>query len=147
MTEFSAQPNCWPGGLPAACLAGEASVMPKRGPYLKTAKPPAPRWRRNFVKEWRLFRKFTVEKLAETADLSPGTVSAIENRQQGFSDESLESLAKALKTSRGALLDVDPTHPSAVDFWSLWDRADAAERAQLAEIAKAVVRGPARAKR
>jgi transcriptional regulator with XRE-family HTH domain len=114
--------------------------MPKRGPYRKAVKAAPPRWRRNFVKEWRLFRKMTVEKLAEASGLSPGTVSAIENRQQGYSDESLESLSKALKTSRGALLDVNPNQPSSADFFALWDRADEPQRAQLAEIASTIVR-------
>lgn len=123
----------------------ETSVMPKRGPYLGTKKDQAPQRRKNlvkqnFVKQWRLFRKMTVEGLAEAADMSQGNLSAIENLRQGYSDESLAALAHALKTTTGALLNVDPSNSATGDFWHMWGQANEDQRTQLAEIAKTIIR-------
>lgn len=97
------------------------------------------------MKQWRLFREMTVEGLAEAAGMSTGNISAIENRRQGYSDESLAALAAALKTTPGALLTVNPEDGATGDFWHLWDQATDSQRGQLAEIARTIVR-PAKPK-
>lgn len=140
MTEYSAQPNYRPDGLTGPASMAKISVMPKRGPYLGMAKAKVPQRRRNYVKAWRLFRKMTVEALAEAADMSQGNLSAIENLRQGYSDESLAKLAHALKTTTGALLNVDPNEGTTGDFWALWGQATADQKSQLAEIARTIVR-------
>lgn len=65
-------------------------------------------WRKIFLREWREFRGFTVERLAELAKVSPGLVSQIENRVSAGSPDTLERLAKELGITVGELLDVQP---------------------------------------
>lgn len=91
----------------------EYPVMPKRGPYLKRKKPPVPKPRQTFIMDWRIARGHTQEKLAELAGLSPGQVSDIEKGEVGYSPESLQALADALKVPRGKLLDEIPAAPPA----------------------------------
>lgn len=81
----------------------------------------------------------TVEGLAEAAEMSTGNISAIENRKQGYSDESLAALAIALKTTTGALLTVNPEDTTTGDFWHIWSQATEAQRGQLADIARTIV--------
>lgn len=73
----------------------------------------------------------TVEQLADAAEMSTGNLSAIENRRQGYSPESLERLAHALKTTPGALLTVNPMDETTGDFWPLWERASPEARETL----------------
>ena len=92
----------------------------------------------SYLKEWRVFRNLTVEELAEAANLSTGNVSAIENHTQGYSAESLEALAQALKIDKATLLSIDPH--TAGTIWSLWNQASPIEREQLTIIAKTLIR-------
>jgi transcriptional regulator with XRE-family HTH domain len=144
MTEYSGQPNLRGERVSPPFGACTVSVMPKRGPYLRDKKTIAPQRRRTFIKEWRLFREMTVEELADKADMSTGNISAIENRRQGYSDDSLARLAEALRTTPGALLTVDPSDPTTGDFWHTWGQASADQRRQLSEIAKTIVISRAR---
>lgn len=83
----------------------------------------------------------TVEELAEAAEMSTGNLSALENRRQGHSDAGLNRLAKALKTTPGALLNVNPSSEEAGDFWALWERASPKDRQTLTIMAERLV-GP-----
>lgn len=65
-------------------------------------------WRKIFLREWREFRSFTVERLAELAKVSPGLISQIENRVSAGSPDTLERLSKVLGITVGELLDVQP---------------------------------------
>ena len=85
----------------------ENPVMAKRGPYNKEAKP-LPRYRVTQIKAWRIYRGHTIEELAEMSGLSPGTIADLEKGVVGYSPESLQALADALKVTRGQLLDEPP---------------------------------------
>lgn len=113
--------------------------MPKSGPHLRKPKAPPRQWGKNTIKSWRIFRKLTVEKLAELTGLSTGNISGIENMRQGYSDESLEKLAHALKTTPGALLDVDPLADGPDSFWSLWEKAGPSDQETLRMMANRLV--------
>lgn len=108
MTEYSPQPNNGPSPVGLGTAATEYPAMPKRGPYMKTPKPMPPKWRRTEIKRWRLYRGMTQEKLAELTGLSPGQISDLELGAVGYSPESLQAIADALKTPRGKLLDERP---------------------------------------
>lgn len=113
--------------------------MPKRGPHQLGQRRPPQEWVRTFIKEWRIYRGLTVEELAEKAGMSVGNLSAIENRRQGYSADSLGRLAVALKTTAGALLTVNPTGDAA-NFWQLWERATAADRETLTIMAERLIK-------
>lgn len=115
----------------------ENSAMSKRGPYKKsTPKVPPPRWRRTFLAEWREFRGFTQEELADRAGLSVGLISAIESQKSAYSAESLDNLARALGIERGMLLDVSPK--GAETLWNTILRANADQREQIARHAEVI---------
>lgn len=142
MTEYSAQPNYWHGGLSEDDLSPKISGMPKiKGrPHSKKPAQQRPLHPTHFIKEWRIFRGMTVAALAEAAEMSIGNLSELENRRQGYSDETLWKLAKALKTTPGALLNVDPTGNGTGDFWPIWERASETQRQKITDAAKIILR-------
>jgi transcriptional regulator with XRE-family HTH domain len=83
-------------------------------------------WSRIFLKEWRLHRRLSVERLAEKADVSPALISLIENGKSGGSPESLEKLAAALGIEVGELLDIKPSKGGSV--LRVWVRDEDRER-------------------
>jgi transcriptional regulator with XRE-family HTH domain len=70
----------------------------------------------------------TQEQLAALVEMSVGAISQIEHGKQGYSRESLESIARALNVKPGWLLSRDPNDPA--DVWSLAEeiRAMSAEK-------------------
>jgi transcriptional regulator with XRE-family HTH domain len=91
------------------------------------------------LRQHRLGRGWTVEITAEKADVSPGTISQIENGG-GYSPDTLMKLAKAFRTTVGSLFDIDPRKGGDA-LWPLWNEAGAAERQRIIDYAKGVVRG------
>ncbi len=91
------------------------------------------------LRQHRMAKRWTVEITAEKASVSPGTISTIENGG-GYSPETLMKLAKAFKTTVGALFDVDPAKGGEA-LWPLWNQADAAERQRIIDYARGVVKG------
>lgn len=138
MTEYSVQPNIRNNALSGVPDGPILPPMPRRGPHRNAAPKPARRAAKTYLKAWRLFRDLTVEELAEKARLSGANVSAIENQKQGYSPESLEALAAALKIDTATLLSVDPN--GAGSFWPLWNQATPTQREQLTDIAKTIIR-------
>jgi transcriptional regulator with XRE-family HTH domain len=64
---------------------------------------------RNYIREWRRFRdRMTLQRLAEKADLAESTISDAEKRVHDVTGRTLLDLSKALDTTPGALLDVNP---------------------------------------
>jgi transcriptional regulator with XRE-family HTH domain len=97
-----------------------------------------PRWRRLFLREWRVYRNMTQEQLAERVEMSVSNISQLERGLQGYSSEGLQRLAVALQCEPGHLLMVDPTRDNAI--WSIWERASEAERQQIVAVSQAIVR-------
>lgn len=98
---------------------------------------PKPRRRRIFLKEWRQYRGYTQEQLAEMVDWSVGNVSQLERGLQGYSQEGLEALAEALNCDPGHILTVDPTKHDGI--WSIWETAKEAERDEITGFARYVL--------
>lgn len=139
MTEVSAQPNIQLRGLPHAVGTRRLLPMAKSGPHRLGQKKPPLQWSKNYVKEWRIFRRMTVEQLSEATGMSTGNISALENRRQGYSAEGLEKLAKALKTTPAALLGVNPLADGTDSFWLLWEKATPQDRETLTIMAGRLV--------
>lgn len=62
------------------------------------------RRRRHFIREWREFRGFTQERLAELLGTTKTSVSRIEASKQPYTQDFLEACADALGTHPGTLL-------------------------------------------
>lgn len=110
---------------------------------LSMAKKVVPRFKgklgvgRHFVKEWRKYRGWTQERLAECAGMTPGNLSLLENHRQGFSRGGLERISECLNCEPGHLLSVNPLNDNAI--WSIWETASQAERSQIVSVARALV--------
>ncbi len=64
--------------------------------------------RRTFIAEWREFRGLTQEGLADMLDTTKATISRIEGRKIGYSQDFLEACADALGTHVATLLSRAP---------------------------------------
>lgn len=100
--------------------------------------PPASRFNRTFIREWRKHRGLTLERLADRLDMTPGHLSMLERGQRGYTQETLEAIADALLTDVASLLMRNPADPDAI--WSVWDQAKPATRRQIVEIAKTLIK-------
>lgn len=114
--------------------------MAPRGGYAQGPDMAAPRkqYRRTFIRQWRMHRGLTLERLADRVDMSVSALSYLERGQSGYTQETLERLAEALMTDPASLLIRNPEDPEAI--WSIWDQASEDERRQIVEIAGALRR-------
>lgn len=73
----------------------------------------------HFLRPWRLFRELTEEDLAGALSVPLSVLAGWESGAQDMSEKWLRRAAEALKTTPGAILDVDPraVPPSLLDLW------------------------------
>lgn len=109
------------------------SVKRKRKPYLKQK----PANVRHFIAEWRVYREMTQGDLEEATGISDSNISQIENGKQGYTQETLETLARALGTDPASLLVVNPLDGEAV--WSIWDRISEDQKPRARNVLSAFV--------
>src|SRR5580704_529335 len=69
---------------------------------------PPPRFSPHQLKLWREHRGLTQEQLAELAGTTHATIGRYENRRIQLTQTALDNLSRALRTSRGSLLDETP---------------------------------------
>lgn len=74
----------------------------------------------NFFRNWRKYRRMTLEAAGEAAGMTAGNISAMERGTQNYTQNGLEALAKAYDCRPGQLLMVDPLNS---DIWSIWELA------------------------
>jgi transcriptional regulator with XRE-family HTH domain len=98
----------------------------------------APRFRPNFIREWRQSKHLSLERLAAQVPMDKGNLSKVERSLLPYNQEMLERLAEALGTEPASLLMRNPQDGSAI--WSLWDRAQPAVKRQIEEVAAALIR-------
>lgn len=70
---------------------------------------------RHFIKEWREFRGLTQEQLAEAVGTSKGSISRIEDHLTGYTQDSLELIARALWVHPAILLARRPRSEDALE--------------------------------
>jgi len=112
--------------METALGAGHASSMVKR------------RYQRTFIREWRKYRKLTLEQLAGLVDMSPSHLSMLERSERGYTQETMEAIATALKTDVASLLTRSPTDPEGI--YAVWEQAKPAQRRQIIEVARTLLR-------
>lgn len=136
MTENSVQPNI--RSQPVDPTGGMATIpaMPKRGPYKKIANKPPPQRRMTNIGKWRKFFDQTQQEAADGAGLSTGNISAMENADQDYVQDSLDKLAKHYGIPAGWLIDVDPFTD---DIWMLFHKANKLQKAMITDMAKRIV--------
>lgn len=100
--------------------------------------PKEPRFRRNFIREWRKERHLSLEQLAARVPMDKGNLSKVERSLLPYNQEMLERLAEALQTEPASLLMRDPTAPEPI--WSIWDKASPGVRRQIESVAETLLR-------
>lgn len=95
-------------------------------------------YRKTYIREWRKYRDLTLEKLADRIEMTPSHLSMLERGERAYTQETLESLAEALRTDAASLLTRNPADEDAI--WSIWDTAKPGEKRLIVDIAKTVVR-------
>jgi transcriptional regulator with XRE-family HTH domain len=98
-----------------------------------------PKRRETSIKRRRKQLGLTQEAVAAAAGMSTGNLSLIENGHQNYTQETLESLAGALKCKPEDLLSGNFENPS--EILSVWTNATPSERRQIVDVANALVRG------
>ena len=101
--------------------------------------PKLKKFRPTCIRQWRHYRGLTLETVAERIDMTPGLVSLVERGLRGYTQDTVEALASAMRTNPAALLTRDPTDPKAI--WGIWDKAKPSQRKQIMEAAIKLVKG------
>ena len=101
--------------------------------------PKLKKFRPTCIRQWRHHRGLTLETVAERIDMTPGLVSLVERGLRGYTQDTVEALASAMRTDPAALLTRDQTDPKAI--WGIWDKAKPSQRKQIMEAAIKVVKG------
>lgn len=96
------------------------------------------RFRKTYFRQWRQHRRLTLRVLADRMSVDPSHISLLERGLRGYTQETLEALAAALRVEKASLLMSDPTDANAI--WSIWDRAKPSQKRQIEESARAVVK-------
>jgi len=96
------------------------------------------KFQRTYIRPWRHHRGLTLERLAGRLDMTASHLSMLERGQRGYTQDTLEALARALQTDVASLLMRDPSDPDAI--WSIWDQAKPGQRRQIVEIARTLVK-------
>lgn len=78
----------------------------------------------------------TLEDMAGKLDMTASHLSMLERGQRGYTQETLESVAEALRTTVPALLTRNPSKENVE--WSIWDQADPAQRKLAIELLKTI---------
>jgi transcriptional regulator with XRE-family HTH domain len=101
------------------------------------AKTKVPRYGKTYIREWRLYRGLTLERLADRLGITHASLSRIERGLQPYKQPLLERLAEELQTDTASLLMRDPSDPEGI--WSIWDQAKPGQRAQIVRLARVLV--------
>ena len=96
----------------------------------------------HYIREWRHHRGLTLEQVAERMDMTPSHLSMLERGQRGYTQDTLEAMAAALRTDVGSLVKRDPSDPD--DIWAIWDKAKPDQRRQIMDVAIMLVEGKRR---
>lgn len=92
------------------------------------AKDPGPR---HFLRQWRKFRGYTLEHVAERLGMTHQNLGKIERGKVPYNEPLLDALAEIYRTDRGSLIMRDPNVKDAL--WSIYDQLAPPERARLVE--------------
>jgi len=86
---------------------------------------------RHFLRQWRKFRGYTLEGVAERIGMSHQNLGKVERGRVPYNETLLDLLADIYRTDRGSLIMRDPTIKDAL--WSILDQLAPPERNRLVE--------------
>lgn len=92
--------------------------------------------RHTYIRQWRKFRKLTLEKLAERIDVTAGALSQLERGETGYTQPMLEALAEELRCDPADLITRDPAHDASILL--LWSKIPEMGRARALSVLKAL---------
>jgi transcriptional regulator with XRE-family HTH domain len=92
---------------------------------------------RNFLQQWREFRKLSQEALADKVGTTKSVISLLENEKRPLSSKWLRKLAEALDTTPGRILDIDPNETGA-EILQLWDHMRTDDRQRAVRILRSM---------
>jgi len=93
-----------------------------------------------YLREWRRFRGFTQDKLADAIQVSKGYLSDLEQGKKRYNQDMLERLAEVLGCSPACLLSRDPE--ATADLFDTWSRIPETSRDQAMRVLRAFTPEP-----
>ena len=93
---------------------------------------------RTYIRQWRHHRGLTLETVAERLKMTPSHASLVERGLRGYTQDTLEAMAAALRTDVASLLMSDPTDADAI--WAIWDKAKSGQCEKILEAARRLVK-------
>jgi len=93
---------------------------------------------RHFLRQWRKFRGYTLEQVAERVGMTHQNLGKIERGKVPYNETLLDILSDIYRADKGSLIMRDPTMPDA--FWSIYDQLTPPERLRLVQTATEVMR-------
>lgn len=92
-------------------------------------KPTKPaKWRRTFIREWRIAKGMTLADLAFGMEMNEGYLSELENGQRRYNQDIIERAAKILEVPEVYLLSRKPQESGEIDYSDPYAAANAMER-------------------
>jgi transcriptional regulator with XRE-family HTH domain len=94
---------------------------------------------KNYLRQWREFRKMSQDDLAEKAETTKSVISLLENEKRPLSSKWLRRFAVILETQPGHILDVDPNEidNNIIDIWATLSKTDRQQAAKILRTFKA----------
>lgn len=111
------------------CALGEVAAIFGQAHTVHMAKPKTQP--RHFLRAWRKFRGYTLERVAEHVGMTHQNLGKIERGQVPFNEPLLDILADYYRTDRGSLIMRDPNQKDAL--WSILDQLPVVKREKYAE--------------
>jgi transcriptional regulator with XRE-family HTH domain len=96
---------------------------------------------RLFLKQWRIYRGLSQERLAMRLGTSKGHISNLEAGKARWNEDHLAAWADALDCDPVDLLIRNPTDPEGI--WSIWDRVKPVDRDTARRILEQLAEPPA----
>lgn len=103
---------------------------------MPSIKKPARQRQKTYFAEWRKFRGYSQEKVAEMMGMSRENYNKLENGKISYTQDSIELAAEAFNCEVGELLMRDPTNSQAM--WSIWSNAKQEVRETIETVAKSI---------
>lgn len=126
--------SAWQARCDTACHSAPAAE--RENPRMPPVKRAVRIRQKTYIAEWRKFRGYSQEKVAEMIGMSRENFSRLENAKISYNQDSIELLAEALNCEVADLLMRDPTDSQ--NIWSIWSNAQQGVRQTIETVAKSI---------
>lgn len=94
--------------------------------------------RHTFIRDWRKWRKLTLERLADRVGVSVGALSQLERGDVGYTQPMLEALADALNCEPADLITYSPK--AVGDLRQIWAKIPQEDQGQALKVLQAFIK-------